>query len=715
MTDLSKEIERLDIKDDEVKNTIEALKTVSTKEDISELNEKLISFSQDREKSKILYNLLVDQTIPFLQSIEKLNDHNLLINILTYCSELIVQNVLSNLRIVIKRGSSTKYNLDLYNSIITHLKITNPEHLNLFLTYLKNEQDIQQTILVLVLQNLQLKKEETTEIINDYLSIEIEELAANFENFIIILDNLFPILPELCKVYYEDSRLSNQILAHETSIPILKLIDASNIVENCRAYNLKLYNELLIKGLSSNVKIQILSSLNLIKLWKLIEHEKKQIKIRTLADIMIINIKSIEDKEYVEYMSEGLMYLTLHYEIREMVRMDVELVEKLLYYLKESSLNISFQYSILSIFANLTRLIDPNTTTKQKIKSFNDKSENQENVKLFNSNILNEGKVISKISTLKTFKSSVSNNAMNQVILIIYNLSIDQKLRSEIVEQNGLNIIINYLLTHSEIKKEGDVIISLPKDTEDEIRVFAIRAMARMLISIDPNSITHDLRALVPFLVELLGPNESKYESTEISHSYLYDMTLLDRYESLMALTNISTTNIKDFIISETFDYVNNFIIDSSNSKIHLSAWELVSNLITQPIMLAKFFNLEKNENLKRFKLLIKLLNSGDEGLQIAIAGLLVNATEFDMIAEVVKEDIMDTVYEILMNEIEVKDLILPVCYLLMNIVFAIANKDQKELKEMSSNKRFKDSCANVLRNGTTESKEIINEILRIC
>ena len=66
------------------------------------------------------------------------------------------------------------------------------------------------------------------------------------------------------------------------------------------------------------------------------------------------------------------MYLSLYWKVRELIRMDVNLIKLFLAKLKETStdstnINTSFQYGVLSIFSNLTKQEIP--MTKNQIQT----------------------------------------------------------------------------------------------------------------------------------------------------------------------------------------------------------------------------------------------------------------------------------------------------------------------------------------------------------
>ena len=90
-----------------------------------------------------------------------------------------------------------------------------------------------------------------------------------------------------------------------------------------------------------------------------------------------------------------------------------------------------------------------------------------------------------------------------------------------------------------------------------------------------------------------MGPDISQYQGGD-TDSYLHDMSLLDHFECLLALTNIAATakpELKHYMVTQLFDsYLDNFII-SEDSKIRKATWELIANLSTEVPLLVKFFN----------------------------------------------------------------------------------------------------------------------------
>ncbi|RLV96102.1 SWI5-dependent HO expression protein 4 [Spathaspora sp. JA1] len=773
-SELADQISDLSISKNEALSQFES--TIPLTEQVrSDLLEEITKLSQNTETRKDLYELIIDDSYQFLRSLKRIHDVTgaIITNTLQSASksDKILYNLFSCIRSILKddkEPESRLYYLGVYSSLVNHFKIANPQHLSLFLTFASSENDsLQRSILVLIIQNLKFEKEKTSEIVKEYLEVVSDEAyidRVSFLNFVIVLEMCFPLVPEVCAGIYSDDKTKQHILNKIEQLTaddlelmkyVLKLIDSSCLVETCRNITVANYFQFLVQGCQfKSDHIRVLSSLNIVKLWKFLDTNKKSndlINTKFLADILVSYLKSHTD-EYIDCCIEGLMYLTLYWEVRKLLRMDVELIENLLDRLQHTSVetkahhvqsfNFAHQYSILTIIANLTKLKDINDVSETERNTANllksvsaptarseSAKEDQNSIKLFNEELLNKYKILDSITKLKTIKGVSSTNALNQVIRIVYHLSSqDKSMRVELVKQGAINIVLSFLLGSTKVDHNGATVTSVPDSDNSEVietRVFALRSLARMLIAVDPNLSfkKYDIKTTVPFLKELLGPDISKYTGKNPltgSESYLHEMSSLDKFESLLALTNIAssaTSELKKYIIAQTFEsFLVNFIVEFDDIRIQQAAWELIANMITEPILLAKFFNVQQIENKKRLELVVKLLNSKNVKLQCILAGLLVNAAEFDMICEVLVtsefDHLIDIITEILGDETNEEDLILPISYLLVDLVYGAANINEELLTKLSSNAKLKKSIAHVLQ--TVNTREILQAILEV-
>ncbi|CAG88478.2 DEHA2E20768p [Debaryomyces hansenii CBS767] len=684
----------------------------------------------------------------------------------------------------------SNFNLSNPQHVSLMLQYLNPFHNQ---TNEEKAHEVYSLVLVIIIKNIELSAKKTTEVISSYLEILVDNepdkiSMASFLNLVKSLESLFPIVPsvsqtiymsESCKgiILFQVSKMSSTSLEYTSNqlitTEILKLVTSSCINEQCRLFNYNNYLELLKIGTKlqgENVLgIRLLSSLGIIKLWNFIQLEKDSrkdsgINMSDLSDILISYLRSSESREnevYLEYCIEGLAYLSLNTSIKQKLRNDETSIENILIILKKETeindkillANSSLVYGLLLILSNLTKLKDVAANSQKKttnyLKSFatpnninNSEDENQESIYNFSRSLLNDYKIVEIMSKIKVFKSQDSaghnnDNIISQVITVISMISSnqDRSTRQELIKQGALNIVLDYLIKNSVVKKTlGNE--TRPSSLNDELvetRLLALRSLARILISVNPALAfnKYDIKTCLPFLIELLGPDISQYTGSleDVGdEKYLYDgVSNLDKYESLLALTNISTVHVKNatnelrqLIISKIFDkYLDNFIIDSDLPQIQKAAWELISNLITEPSLLVKFFNIEKQENLKRLQLLIKLLDSTDESFQTVIGGLLANATsEFEMISQILvqnvtlNERLLSILTNIFENQNSNNDLLLRASYILLNLVYSASSLDAKYLDKFRENRKLKGSLGLALR--SNKNKEILEMIIEI-
>lgn len=644
-------------------------------------------------------------------------------------------------------------------------------------------------VLLIIYRNNEANPEETKTEVIDYVDdlvdfgfnstiVHNKDSYSKFLNLAKVLEALFPIFPDVCIAKYTEEKLKNLILdfgqasikqldsgtLDEYSNLVLKeiivLISSSCTNEQCRTHNYQNYLTFLKLGAQNRkyTEIRILSTYALIKLWSFVQLEKENdqsITIAFLFENLIENFKDPKDSssDLQACTVEGLAYLSLNTSVRKRFRDDESCIERIVLCLdkatkEKASPDTPLIYALLSIVGNLVALKDVYNSKEEKTKKFLKEygqpgerhaakaEDSQDEIRLFNKHLLTEHKIVGTISELKVYKSEQKRNVLvDQLIKIIYMISQTQEkaVRQELVLQGSINVLLNFLIKGSSINKEGE---TRPLDVSDdelvELRIFALRSLAKLLISVNPELSfkKYDIKTAIPFLVELLGPDISKYAgnltSQTVSESYLYDkVTNLDKYEALLALTNLSAIEskegLKKVIIDKSFGkHLDNFIVDFDNLEIQKAAWELVSNLIMEPSLLVKFFNLEQPENAKRLDLLVKLLNANDESLQVTIAGLLANATsEFDMITQILldSEDVfqrlLTTITDILSGQYASSALVTRVGYILYNLVFLASNTEKESL--FRTNSDLKKAISQLMKLlDDRESVSVLVEVIKV-
>ncbi|CAH2354146.1 SWI5-dependent HO expression protein 4 [[Candida] railenensis] len=775
------------------------------KEDLSKLFPKVSSWSSTREGNEKLKKYFDNDPVSFLNGLLRLNDVNgtLLLSIVNSekgKSNDILNTTFDSVRKICKDKSSTKEERKFFLTITLILMSEFNHHSSLLvpsiLTYLSDE-ELSPLVLMILVRNLQQDITLTTKQVEDFFdTIDIE---TQFLDFIITLNRIFPLFPQLAAQLFVDEKTLSNTLAQvaklstsaspssELTISILNLISSSCVTDQCRTFNAKHYLSLLKSGtkmdeddgLEKYREIRILSTLCVIKIWNFIESEKSSkdgedgIPVENMYQILISELK-ISDKHSIQSdCVEGLAYLTLNGQIRTKLRSDENAIEKLISLVKAqamipkdladsmksiSNVNTSFTYGLILILANLSKIDNDNSSPDKKTKSFlrnfstpdpnakknSTSSEKKEDIILFNKSLLMDYKVIECASKVKVYKQqaqaengiasgSHESKIADLIISLIHSISCCNEVlvKRELIKQGALKIVLDYLIGNSKVTPSKATRPITGNQEALDTRQNALRSLARMIVSVNPTTAfnTYDVKSCIPFLTELLGPDISEYTGSinapanDESH-YLHDFTNLDKFESLLALTNLSadTSNedLRHLIINKTFEkYIGNFLLETDIPSIQRAAWELISNLITDPILLAKFFNLEISANKQRLEQLIKLLESEDENLQVVIAGVWANATsEFQMVNQIIVKDgpICNTLLESFMRIIDQQqsnqDLITRVSYILANLVYG--NSDSRvDLDKLKNNTSLK-SCLKLLLSSSMSNQEIKEAVMQI-
>lgn len=654
----------------------------------------------------------------------------------------ILNSIKDEIKIEIKRNNSLDSLLNVYLNVSTTFEVYNPQHLHIFLPQLSSPS--QSIILLNGVSMLKNDRSKTSEIISDILDVDDDISLPDFLVYIKQLELFFSLIPEvITPIYINNSftKIQKQIstikskrdvtLHRDTVIEILKLLSASSIDNQCREFNHKNYFNLLLLATSvDDDEIKVMANLIIVKLWNFLKTQQditKEQLTETLLDVMTTN----KEKKLTEHAIEGLAYLSLNGEVKHLIRNNETVLERFIEILKSESVS-SKKYGVLVIINNICKLPDVSDSPDKKTvdylksvsapKSSNHRKESAADVLLFNKHFLQTHKIVSIVYKLKLYESS-AEKIINLIIGIIYLISMIQEksARVELVQQGSLTLLMSYLIRSGTIKETGE---SNQLAGEDE-HLLAVRALAKILCSVSPELAfkNFDTKSTIPFLIELLGPDITKYSGKVGENVSLISgkVTLLDKFESLLALTNLASSKnseLKKFIITKTFDaYLDNFIIDSDHPKIQIAAWELITNLIGEPSLLVKFFNIdgsqETKSNAARLTLLIKLLDSESIDLQLVIGGLLANATSQFLICEVllnldsIRLDLLTKVTYIFDNQTSNSQLILRVAYVYSNLIYYALNA--KEISKLKNEKVLR-SIRRVLE--LSKDNEV-NEILQ--
>lgn len=540
------------------------------------------------------------------------------------------------------------------------------------------------------------------------------------------LEVFMPLFPTSMKLFYMLSLCKQAFLSQALSFlkkpdvciakSMLSAVSASCIDEESRKFNTEAYLPFLITGAELPGLVASLSLLCIVKLWSFSQIEL-QISLQDVVQKTIDGFKLCDTADKaLEYYLECLAYLSLGNSAKTALRADEDFLEHLLLVLETTKEN-SNVYGALLVYLNLSKVKDPaadkDTDTINYLKSVsvpgNERAkDDQKSISLFNESLVREHKLISSLSGL----TLTQGNVASQILRIIYNLALNPKreIQREIVAQGGLTIVLKYLTQYSLVDKETQSTCAYSSDPDVvQTRICAIRSLAIICRSVDPTLAfsAFDIKSTVPFLVEILGLGTEEigiFKNTASSGNarieFASQLTVLDKLCGLLALTNLSSKSdsaLHVLIINKTFEsYLKDLMLDTSLPDIQKAAWELINNLIANPLMLAKFFNPDNSDSMKNLSILVKMLHSKSESLQVVIAGLLANATmEFELVAQVIMttkvfNSLLEIVADVLQNQALNDDLVIRVCAFVLNLVEVAEGHKLDSLAKFQNDKAFK-------------------------
>ncbi len=473
--------------------------------------------------------------------------------------------------------------------------------------------------------------------------------ARDFGMFATALTQVFAILPAVAsQVYMEEDTLRavllqvERLLAAEAAAPaevLLSLISASCISDQCRTFNAQHYLGLL-RTAARHEGPRVLATLCIVKIWSFIDGDKGLVD--ELYLVLAAAVRAPRGDADVAAAVEGLAYLTLNAAVRRRLRQDETAVERLVALVALS--DSARVYGLALVFSNLARLPDTTGSLKEfaaggaggaRGAAGGGAPELPDEVNLFNRSLLVDHAVVAKALAAVAAAPPPSTESAppppraslavlpqthTRIITLILLIAAHPaaSVRRELVRQGGLHAAFDYLVANS--KAAGGQIVAASDDAAVvEARTAAARALARMLVAVDPAQLPLAAAQLVPFVGELLAAALPQ-----------------DHLEALLALTNLASDTAnhaaRTAIIGRTFDAVSPLLV--ATGAVQRAAWQLVANLIGEPLMLARFFNWERPQNRARLELCVALFEATDEALQEAVVGLVAAASaEYAVVA----------------------------------------------------------------------------------
>ncbi|KAH0498593.1 hypothetical protein TgHK011_005842 [Trichoderma gracile] len=324
---------------------------------------------------------------------------------------------------------------------------------------------------------------------------------------------------------------------------------------------------------------------------------------------------------------EGLAYASLQPKIKESIINNPELLKKLVTTLKDAPPRSPMTYGLLSIFLNLTRY-RPSLTEEEKkmsqLKAYADAAG-----KLAPPDVLDDDEHVTKrckavfeaglTPVLVAHSKTGSTRSLAIIVSIIHSFSMTKALRGPLAQQGAIKLLLTAWAT-------------LP-ETETAGRNMAAQAIARILISTDPNLVfggnrSNPVNAAIRPLASILPPDPAADRRD-----------LLPTFEALMALTNLASMSDPDIprsIVSIAWNQIEEQML-SSNARVSQAAVELVCNLMQAPEGIALYA--DGNPQAKnRIHILLALADAEDDGTRSAAGGALASLTGYESVAKLVLE-----------------------------------------------------------------------------
>lgn len=646
-------------------------------------------------------------------------------------------------------GEEIDFYLSLYTLLLQKYDILHLESIGEILSLFSKKPNSHSLIILAIILQSKTHPIETSE----FLSKEISKLLSDpnqIINAFSALEAFIPVFPLKLIPIYTSKTCKDIILGKVTQsselkydqnliLLLLKVVSLSCIDENARKVNTETFLPFLIAGcdFNSNLDIQSLSVLCIVKLWSFskIENVISLNKIMHLTRELMKNPKLEENPR--KYALEALAYLSLNNSIKSSLRDDEILINELVHVIKthQDSPNI---YGALLVLGNLSQVKEPGVSKERKTVNYlksvsvpnNDQpSDDDGNLEKFCHDLVEKMDIVAIMRKLDLGNPTVAR----ECIVLLYNVAFwpDRGLIRKIVLQGGLALVLKYLTTYSSMNKQSlrpQAMGTSPEELEKRLK--ALRSLSFMCRSVDPKLAfnEYDVKTAVPFLGELLGtgPIFGAQEQKTPQLALVDLLTPLDKFWCLLALTNLCARPDKSLnvlIINRFFDlHIKDLMIESGSPDIQRATWELINNLILEPLMLAKFFNADNSESLHHLDILVKMLHSLDEKLQVVIAGILANATmEYDLVTTVIlsQNDILNRVVkissDILQKQPHLDDLILRLGTFLGNLFDTAQASTPEKFQRLRTDSGLLFGFKTVLQTSNNSSVfELISEIVSL-
>ena len=344
---------------------------------------------------------------------------------------------------------------------------------------------------------------------------------------------------------------------------------------------------------------------------------------------------------------EGLAFASTQPKVKEEIVNDSDLLKKLLGFARyratsnakaypksrpaaylEYPFLIQSAFGLLTIFYNITRYV-PNQSEEQKrmaqLQAYANASKDTGQVDpldddnhvekrcraVFEADALEALNALSEADRAK----GLSPTSLSLCASIILSLSRTSSLRGKMVQQGALPLLLKVYEKNS--------------NTEIANRVTAAHAMARLLISADPNLVSDKVEPTAKSILSLMVDEASSHTDGP--------RDLLPTFEGLLALTNLVSEprfGVGQDVVKAAFPKLVDFLT-SSNQYIQRASTELICNLMTCPEGIEKFADGSKAAA-NNIHILLALADVEDVATRRAASGALAMITEFEAVAKAI-------------------------------------------------------------------------------
>ncbi|CDK26832.1 unnamed protein product [Kuraishia capsulata CBS 1993] len=571
-----------------------------------------------------------------------------------------------------------------------------------------------------------------------------------------IIRKLYPVMTSaMSQLFVSSGDLSNilsdelkTILSHfnegsgltaNQAISLLELFSSACVDERSRSVIAENYTSILsralqIKGGSDpeqTRRIRLLSGVVICKILNVVKSEQLKenpelMDFPSLCGVLVDAVKH-SDINYIKDGLEGLAYLSLKSEVKRYLRRETDLSNVIFALLKKKELEPGMRYGALVILSNLTSYRSVLSKEQESFKTLKDyagavgkdqaKPEDDESDNAEIAVIVNDWLEEKKGFGLAiSFAQQGSKGYQMELVRLCANFSHAIIFRSRVVQQGGLNYLINYLANNSEeVEYKDGSIVAKSEVANPEVRLVAIRTIAKLLITNNPNNAFNKFEPtiVIPFLSEVLQKYDMETNGTDYDVQIpllAVEVRSIDLFETLLALTNLASMDkspIWKVGTRFTWRYLQNLMLDS-DPRIQCAALELISNLVVEPECSQHFFDWSIETNKRNFDILVELIDLQDVKSQLAVMGIFANVSDFEMIAQILARTtkFIDHLIKVLEEQKTQEDLMLRCVYTLINCCYV-------ETAQLKAYTKLNETIGNVIRTHSG-NKDLVQMCLQL-